>query len=283
MGCLLFCLESATMSALPPGLFQREKNRFYPTEACRGPWDRNAMHGGPPSALMARLALEHQPGGTEWFVSRLTSELLRPVPLEVLNARVEIRRPGRRLQLIDVSLFTADGTEVCMARVLRMAINDNGLDESSLPASGPPDVMPPEQCGTYDLTARHEPGMMMFGGVVEVRPAEGNFFETPGPGQSWFRLMVPTFVGEEIHPLDRACTTGDFPNAVSSVLAADEHLFINPDVTVHLHRLPVGDWVLLSAQTHVRRAGYGIAAGILSDRDGQIGTTVQSLLVASRP
>ncbi len=271
------------MTALPAGLFEREGNRFHPTEACRGPWDPNAMHGGPPSALMARLALEHDPGDTEWFVSRLTSELLRPVPLETLMARVETRRPGRRLQLIDVSLFTLDGTEVCAGRMLRMAVGDNGLDESALPQSGPPNAVAPEDCATYDLTARHDPGVVMFGGMVDVRPVEGNFFETPGPGQSWFRLRVPTFVGEEIHPLDRACTTADFPNAVSSVLSAEEHLFINPDVTVHLHRLPVGDWVLLSAESHVRRAGFGTAAGILSDRDGQIGTSVQSLLVAPRP
>lgn len=271
------------MTSLPLGLFHRAGKEFHPTEACRGPWDPNAMHGGPPTALMARLALEHEPGDSDWFVSRLTSELLRPVPLETLAARVETRRPGRRLQLVDVSLFAPDGTEVCAARVLRMAIGDNGLDESLLPASGPPDVRPPEDCGTYDLTARQESGVVMFGAMVDVRPAEGSLFETPGPGQAWFRLRVPTFVGEEVHPLDRACTTADFPNAVSSVLNAEEHLFINPDVTVHLHRLPVGEWVLLSAETHVRRAGFGTAAGILSDRVGQIGTTVQSLMVAPRP
>ena len=270
------------MTTLPSGLFERDGSRFHPTEACRGPWDPDAMHGGPPTALMGRLALEHQPGDTEWFVSRLTSELLRPVPLETLHARVEVRRPGRRLQLIDVSLSGPDGTEVCAARVLRMAVADNGLDETALPVAGPPDVTPPEDCGTYDLTARHEPGTVMFGGMVDVRPAEGNFFETPGPGQSWFRLRVPTFIGEEIHPLDRACTAADFPNAVSSVLTADEHLFINPDLTVHLHRLPVGEWVLLSARSHVRRSGYGTAAGVLWDQDGQIGTAVQSLLVAPR-
>ncbi len=270
------------MSEQLKGLFHREGDRFVPTEACRGPWDPAAMHGGPPTALMGRLALEHEPADSDWFMSRLTSELLRPVPLEPLHARVEIRRPGRRLQLVDVSLHAPDGTEVSAARVLRVAVADNGLNEAALPVAGPPKVAPPERCDSYDLTARHEPGTVMFSGFVDVRPTEGGFFENPGPGSSWFRLRIPTFVGEDIHPLDRACTTADFPNAVSSVLTADEHLFINPDLTIHLHRLPVGEWVLLSARSHVRRSGYGTAAGVLWDRDGQIGTAVQSLLVARR-
>jgi hypothetical protein len=44
--------------------------------------------------------------------------------------------------------------------------------------------------------------------------------------------------------------------------------FINPDLSVHLARLPVGEWICLDAQTVVG-----------NDGDGVFGRAVQSLLI----
>ena len=49
----------------------------------------------------------------------------------------------------------------------------------------------------------------------------------------------------------------DFGNGVSRVLDFDRHLFVNTDLTVHLHREPVGEWVLLDARTVADPAGRG--------------------------
>ena len=38
---------------MPDALFVADHDRFVPTELARGPWDPNALHGGPVAALVA--------------------------------------------------------------------------------------------------------------------------------------------------------------------------------------------------------------------------------------
>jgi hypothetical protein len=69
---------------------------------------------------------------------------------------------------------------------------------------------------------------------------------------------------------------------VSRVVDFDRYLFVNTDLTVHLHREPEGEWVLLDARTLLEPHGAGLARSILSDERGQLGLAAQSLFVASR-
>jgi hypothetical protein len=64
--------------------------------------------------------------------------------------------------------------------------------------------------------------------------------------------------------------------------APSTHLFVNPDLTVHLHCHPVGEWVCVDARTTVDRAGVGMAEAALHHEQGPIGRGVQSLFVAAR-
>ena len=43
------------------------------------------------------------------------------------------------------------------------------------------------------------------------------------------------------------------------VLLADSDIFINADLTISLSRMPVGEWILLDAQTWVGDHGAGLA------------------------
>ena len=71
----------------------------------------------------------------------------------------------------------------------------------------------------------------------------------------------------------------DFGNGISSVVPIDSHIFINPDLSVHVTRPPVGEWVALAAVTHPTDRGVGLAESAMYDRDGRIGRAVQSLLL----
>ena len=64
-------------------LFQPDGEQVVPTEFARGPWTPDALHGGPVAALLAR-AVESVPTDEPMHVTRLTVELLRPVPLTPL-------------------------------------------------------------------------------------------------------------------------------------------------------------------------------------------------------
>ena len=74
----------------------------------------------------------------------------------------------------------------------------------------------------------------------------------------------------------------DFGNGVSRIVDFDRYLFVNTDLTVHLHREPAGEWVLLDARTRLEPHGAGLAQSILSDERGPLGLAAQSLFVADR-
>ena len=61
----------------------------------------------------------------------------------------------------------------------------------------------------------------------------------------------------------RVMAAADFGNGLSGVLDYFKYIYINPDLTVYLHRQPVGEWVCLDAATEATawvspRAGSGI-------------------------
>ena len=83
----------------------------------------------------------------------------------------------------------------------------------------------------------------------------GGFLE-PGPATVWMRMRQPLVAGEEPSPLQRTLVAADVGNGISAVLDWRRFLFINVDLTVHLERMPEGEWVCVDAVTlPARRAG----------------------------
>jgi hypothetical protein len=68
----------------------------------------------------------------------------------------------------------------------------------------------------------------------------------------------------------------------SSVFDMNDWTFINADLTVSLGREPVGEWVLLDAETWIGPDSVGIAAARLADRQGYFGRAVQSIIFEKR-
>ena len=256
---------------------------FAPTDLCRGPWSPDAQHGGPPCALVAR-AVERVDAPVPMAVARLTFELLRPVPLAPLTVSTEVLRPGKKVQLVGASLRTVDGdVEVLRAVALRIRRDERALPEPlaagggdgvpALPSSAEEATRPPFATVDEELRFFHRDGM-------EIRVVAGGF-DRPGPATGWFRLRVPVVAGEEPTGVVRAVAAADFGNGISWVLPPD-WLFINPDLTVHLLREPVGEWVCLAARTLPSGAGTGLAESALYDAEGRVGRSVQSLLLDAR-
>src|SRR5262249_43878805 len=99
------------------------------------------------------------------------------------------------------------------------------------------------------------------------------------PGWAWIRLRMPLVPGEEPSGLVRACAAADFPNGISYLVDPRSISYINPDLTLYLHRPPVGEWVMVDARTWLRSRGAGYAEGALYDEQGRIGVSVQGLLL----
>lgn len=258
-------------------IFRCEGERVIAGELARGPWDPTAQHGGAPAALIVR-AFEQLPGGEDLVPARITYELLRPVPLGELRISASVTRPGKRVQVLEASLFTPDGTEVVRARALRLkpAEVEAGTDDDPPPPPGPDQGRKLE----FDF---NRAGVTMFArDAMELRFVAGSF-NAPGPATAWFRLRVPLVEGEAPSSLQRLAAAADFPNGIASILPWERYLFINPDLTVYVERPPVGEWICLQATTRVRAGGVGFAEAVLYDERGRVGRSCQSLLVTERP
>jgi hypothetical protein len=96
------------------------------------------------------------------------------------------------------------------------------------------------------------------------------------------RMRVPLVEGEDPSPLSRVLVAADSGNGISSVLEWRDYVFINPELTVHLHRYPAGEWVCLSARTTIDADGIGLTRSRLYDQTSALGRAAQSLFVAAR-
>jgi Thioesterase-like superfamily len=117
---------------------------------------------------------------------------------------------------------------------------------------------------------------------MEYRFATGAFLE-PGPATVWMRMRQPLVAGEEPTPLQRVLTAADSGNGVSAALDWSRYLFINVDLSVHLARMPAGEWVGLDAITIPEPDGLGITDTALFDERGPLGRATQTLFVEARP
>ena len=244
-----------------------------PTDFARGPWSPDALHGGPVAALVARAA-EGYTADDELQLARITLELLRPVPVGPLTVTTSLTRPGRRVQLLD-TVIEAGGVPVAWARSLRIRVDEAQGEVSPTvpedPSPRPPESGRPRPSRLEGYRAFHNEG-------VEMRSAHGEF-DRPGPATMWIRLRVPVVAGEEPSPWQRAVAAADFGNGVSAELEFGRSVFINPDLTVSLHRPPVGEWICLDARTRFGSPGIGAAESALWDIRGRIGRSVQNLVV----
>lgn len=252
-------------------------DRFAPTELARGPWHPDAQHGGAPAALIAR-AIERAESVVPMDVVRITYELLRPVPLAPLALATRVLRDGKRVQLLEASLRSGE-QEVVRATALRIR-----RDAVPAPAA---EQEPPPHGGPATSAPLHMPafesGPPTFArDGMEVRFAMGAFAEV-GPAFAWFRLRVPLLAGEDPSPLQRLAAAADFPNGIATAVSWATHVFINPDLTLYVERLPEGEWVGLDAVTRVGDAGIGVSDAVLYDERGRVGRAQQGLYVTERP
>jgi hypothetical protein len=74
----------------------------------------------------------------------------------------------------------------------------------------------------------------------------------------------------------------DFANGLSWILPFDEWLFVNTELTVHLHRQPEGEWIGLDARTTSDATGIGLATAALHDLQGPFGVCAQTLFLERR-
>ncbi len=244
---------------------------FRSTEHTVGPWGPESQHLGPPSALLVRSLLAL--GRPETALARVTFDVLGPVPVADLTVSTSIDRPGRSVELLSASLSHA-GRTVLTARAWRIV----GSDTTAVAGGDLPALAPPSCAGPMEIPDFWSGGYLA---AVEWRSISGGIF-TPGDAEVWARPRVAVVEGFEPSPLERLFSIVDSASGVSSRLDIRKWYAINTDLTVHLHRQPVGEWVGMTARTSIGPDGVGLATSTVHDVEGPVGTTAQALFVRER-
>jgi Thioesterase-like superfamily len=261
---------------VPEAFYEIDGDRYLATELTRGPWDPGAQHAGPPAALLGR-EIERLPDAGEFQVGRVTCEILRSVPIAPVRVAARILRPGRRVQLVEAELSDEGDEPLMRVSAWRLRTAPLVIPPEAMVAAEPPPG--PEQGSEVEFFPTGQE--LGYHSAMEVRFVKGGFVE-PGPALVWLRMRQPLVAGEEPSPLQRVLVAADVGNGISASLDYRSYLFINVDLTVHLERMPVGEWVCVDAVTLPQPTGNGTAESVLSDKSGRIGRALQTLLIAQR-
>jgi Thioesterase-like superfamily len=248
---------------------------FTPTDACRGPWDPEACHGGPPTGLIVRAMQRAVPGIR---LARITTELMRPIPMAGFRIDVEVVRSGR--SVASTRAAVVDGGGEVRATATGMHVREqqpplfgDTLENSTVVtprlASSRPGEFPVRSPFTHDLP--------WFGGEgVRIRYAAG---ETPDPGATTAWMSAAPLLPEEAPtPFQAICPLADCGNAFSRHGAAGVD-YVNTDLTIALHRDPAGEWFGTRAASWWQPGGVGLTDALLFDDGGPVGRALQTLVL----
>ena len=262
--------ETGASYYVPDGSSDDGRERFVSTPATAGPWTDRAQHGGPPAALLGRaIEAVTEPGRV---VGRFAMDLLGPIPVGPLALAARVVRPGRTVALVEATMDDLEsGRTVARAQAWTFPASEEGpvQDLTPLPHT-PADGHHEEPPATWNRVGYMD--------SIEWRWIEGAVTR-PGPGTVWMRPTVPLVPGEEMSGLQRLLTCVDSASGVSAAVDADTWAFLNTELTVHVLRPPVGEWICLVAETSLGPGAVGVAASTAYDASGPVGRSAQALLV----
>jgi hypothetical protein len=258
-------------------LYVRDGDAFVGTVCTGGAWYDGSQSGGAVLALLGHV-LEDVPTLTPMSLTRLTVDIVRPVPVaERLHVVTEVVREGKKIQLVDLSVLAGD-TVTTRARALRIRDQDvrplPGMPTSTS-ADNPSAALPPPEAlagvehhdGVADFLrygAELRRSMAPIGGVHAV----------------WLRLRVPVVAGEPVRATSKAALPLDLVNLLGVHLDPAVATSINPDVSGHLCRVPVGEWVALTGHTYYDPlVAHGLSMATMSDEVGVFGVTSNSQIL----
>ncbi|HEY6635376.1 MAG TPA: thioesterase family protein [Acidimicrobiia bacterium] len=256
-------------------------SEYRSTPLANAGWYDEGQHGGAFASLIVGHVEASVPTLSTMEIDRVTVEIFRVIPLVDLRIETEVIREGKRIQSVEARTYDPAGTLLSVATIQRLRVAELELPDDAFP---PPLQLPrPDEIeeSVGEAWGVGQVGKPMFHRhAMEIREIFGGFGEK-GPGAVWMRLTKPIVAGRETTAAQRAVATADFCNGISRGLDTDQWVFMNPDLTVHLARYPVGEWVGLSAVSGYQRVGRGVSTGTLWDTRGWLGRSTQSLYLDS--
>ncbi len=248
---------------------------YVATEATMSPWDVNLQHGSPPSALLA-YAMESAHPRDDMRAARIAVEFLGPIPRGTVRARTRVRRPGRRIELLEGTL-ESEGRDVVSARIWRIAVQS----PEAVPHGAPQHREVPDLPDEGHVASFAGDENWAYHNAIDWRFTQGRF-DALGAAAVWTRVRIPLLAGEPLRPLDRLLLVADSANGISAILPFPQWLFVPPSLSLALQRHPCGEWTFMEAATTLGPDGLGVTNARFADEEGELGVGNQPLLVERR-
>jgi hypothetical protein len=96
------------------------------------------------------------------------------------------------------------------------------------------------------------------------------------------RPQVDLVAGEPMSAVQRLMSCVDSASGISAELDPADWAFMNTELTVHVLRPPVGEWVCVDAETTLSGGSVGVATSAVYDEQGLVARTSQALLTLPR-
>lgn len=252
--------------------FTRDRGIFRAMEIANGPWDHKSLHGRVVVGLFG-LVIEERHGAADFVPARLTVDMFR---LPTIDAPIEVTtrlvRDGLRIRVVEAEFFSGG---VSMARascqLLRKTQNPQGRIWS------PPNWHVPKPA---DIPPPTDPRLSLHGKWA-TRPIEGRMGSL-GPRRLWMSEVRELVDGLPLTPFVRVAVAADWASPFANA-GEDGLAFINSDVTLYLHRLPVKEWIGFEVVNHHSTDGIAIGECWLYDEEGPIGTSTVAALAQRKP
>ena len=241
--------------------FNFDGQHYKATQACRGPWDPKSLHGAVIVALLA-FEIEQQYLTEDYLPARLTVDMHRLPDFSPIQVKTHLVRDGYRIKVVDAEFFSSD---ISMARATCQLLRktENSPSKVWSPPNWtvplPDDITIPPDVPKYSGGSRRH---------VPISGSMGSY----GQKQIWMSEQRNLVNEDDLTPWLHVALLADFANPFAN--SGDGSLgYINSDVTLYLHRLPVGEWLGMEVVNHQATDGVAIAECCVYDLEGAIGTS----------
>ena len=243
---------------------------IYPVS--RGPWDANSLHARVLAGLFSH-EIETRYSGDDFHCARLTIDLYRLPTLAPCEIKTRPIRDGNRIRVIELE-YTSEGTSYARGTAVLLKRTENPAGKVWSPPDWNvrrPDELPPS---TQSGVANWEP-------MWDMRPLTSREPGASVQGQVWMREIRPLVQDVPLTPLVRAASAADWANPGAN-WGSNGLEFINADITLYLHRYPVGEWIGFETASHHSAEGIAVGQCTMYDEQGAIGSSTVCAIAQRR-
>jgi Thioesterase-like superfamily len=261
----------AQNAPFPESCYQRTGEHSYkPTAHAGGAWKAGEQHFGPLAGLVVHAIERHRAAGpaSGLVLARVSYDILGFLALDECEITVETIRPGRTIELVEAVVVIANRPAVrarawFLAALDTVAVADTPFDE----------LTPPETFAPWRMSDVWDCGYVH---AIEVRRKAA---DRTGRVAAWVTNRVDLVADEPSSALASFMARVDVANGIAVAQPPGSWAYPNVDMTVHLHRQPVGDWTGLDTTVSFGPAGHGLTSSVLHDTAGPVGHAQQILTV----